>query len=92
MFLLGLILSLSTFLTMTFKAVEFHKATVCRQDAWLKSFELKTETLLTDSRPQGIIFSKECKTIVSRQDQNVSWRKLPFSSSKAFVLDLKGKL
>lgn len=74
------------------QAVAFHKATVCRQKAWLKSTELRTRALLSSShdREKGLVPS--CKIILLRTKDQISWQKLPTPKTHLFNLKLTGQL
>jgi hypothetical protein len=78
--------------SLTAQAVRFHRATVCRQEAWLKSTELRTSALLDHARKTQKAFHTGCHTSFYRYADIITWRKWNESKKKIFELDLKGKL
>jgi hypothetical protein len=81
----------STFLILS-QAVAFHRATVCRQKIWGKSFESLSRSFLKDSEKNETRFLPSCQARVKREEGVVTWRKdLEFSFHK-FEMDIKGKL
>lgn len=74
------------------EAVNFSRASICRQKAWLKSTELITRTLLYNSPSAALFFDPVCKIHISRKNKEVSWRRLPLLKKHSFALKLYGKL
>ena len=74
------------------QAVVFHKATVCRQEAWLKSTELVTNGLISNPAPIKREWHLECRLHLIREHNSVSWQKLPGLKKISFKLSLKGHL
>lgn len=89
---LAWLLSFSVLILLMVKAVDFHKATVCRQEAWLKSTELKTRSLLTEESQKDQNIHPRCRLFIKRDGENITWQRMPALSSHSFVLPLKGKL
>ena len=89
--LLSWVLSLSIFLSLFSKAVTFHKATVCRQKAWLKSTELFTRTLLTEKKDRERLIDLDCQLHVRRHKTIVDWIKIPSSKVNPFSLKFRGQ-
>jgi len=90
--LLAWIISLSILILLMTEAVDFHKATLCRQKAWLKSTELVTGRLLHNTPEQEQAFHPGCKISFFRNKEMVSWRRLPTPKSHQFQLKLDGRL
>lgn len=89
---LGWLLGLMILVLLLTQAVTFHKATVCRQKAWLKSTELRTRALLSSSpaREKALVLS--CKTMVARTNEQIIWQKLPTPKTHQYNLKLTGQL
>jgi hypothetical protein len=68
-------LALFTLVGLTAQAVAFHKSTICRQQAWLKGLELRTQYLLTDSKEidQQKLFA--CQLEIVRKKDLVLWKR-----------------
>ncbi len=90
--LIALPLGLAILLVLLAQAVVFHKATVCRQEAWLKSTELVTNSLLINSAPLKRDWHLGCRIHLVRQHNLVTWQKLPDLKKVPFHLTLKGHL
>lgn len=90
--LLAWLLSLTLLVAVFIQAVAFHRATVCRQKAWLKGAELKTRTLLHDPPQSDQTMDIGCRLYVKRKEKRISWQRLPSFNKHEFVLDLRGKL
>lgn len=86
--LIAIILSLSTFMMVLTQAVTFHKATVCRQRAWLKSTELLTRKTLSAPPEKDQLWDFNCKLIVRRDQEKISWQRLTEIHSHDFDLVL----
>lgn len=90
--LISWLLSFSILILLMVEAVAFHKATVCRQEAWLKSTEMKTRTLLTEVKPHAREWHLGCRIHLLRTQDEITWQRLPNISKRNFALPLKGKL
>lgn len=86
------LVAISTLITLMIQAVAFHKATVCRQEAWLKSTELKTRALLSHPSPHERDWHLGCRIHLLRNQEKVTWQRLPSLSKHDFPLDLTGEL
>ncbi len=89
---LSWLLALSVLIYLMIEAVAFHKATICRQEAWLKSTELKTRTLLTNSKGNDRGWHLRCRLYLSRQEEEITWQRLPGTKKHTFNLKLTGVL
>lgn len=89
---LAWIVALSALISVLIQSVAFHRATVCRQKAWLKSTELLTRTLLTEERPFEKDGDLSCKLYLVRRQAQVTWQLLPSLKRHSFTLDVQGKL
>ncbi len=87
--LIGWLASLSLFFLVLVKAVNFHQATLCRQEAWLKSTEFLTRTLLKKNRPFEQANLSHCEIRVI-QSGAVRWIKK--NEIHSFRIRLAGKL
>lgn len=90
--LLAWLLAISTLVTLMVQAVSFHKATVCRQEAWLKSTELKTRSLLHNPPAHERDWHLNCRIHLLRNQEEITWQRLPNLTKNKFELDLKGQL
>lgn len=90
--LVSWLLALSTLLLLTMKAVTFQRATVCRQEAWLKSTVLKTRSLLSDPSPRERDWHLSCRIHFLRDQETVTWQTLPSLTHHRFDLQLEGNL
>ena len=90
--LIAWLIALSTLITLMVQAVSFHKATVCRQEAWLKSTELRTRALLFKPSPHERDWHLNCRIHLLRNQDEVTWQRLPSLSRHQFTLDLEGEL
>lgn len=90
--ILAWMMSLALLVLLLAEAVTFQRATVCRQEAWLKSTELRTRALLTSPTEKEKGWHMSCKILLTREKTLVTWRKLPSLSKKKFILELEGKL
>jgi hypothetical protein len=89
---LSWLLALSVIIALMIQAVAFHKATVCRQEAWLKSTEMRTRALLHNPRLKDRDWHVGCRLLVVRDQEEITWRKLPSLIKYSFSLELKGHL
>ena len=90
--ILTALLALGLMIFLGREAVELHKLTVCRQEAWRSSLTLHTRALLTKSSPSEKDFLARCKIVVSRNEKKVSWMRLTSPSRRVVTLNLRGKL
>lgn len=90
--LLAWILSLSILILLMAEAVDFHRATLCRQEAWLKSTELITRNLLFNAPEQERAFHVSCRITLLREKTKVTWKKIPSLKSHHVLLELDGRL
>jgi hypothetical protein len=74
------------------EAVELHKLTVCRQEAWRSSVTLYTRTLLTSVPASDKDVLLGCRILVSRKEKDVSWLRLSSPRKHVVQLALTGKL
>jgi hypothetical protein len=86
------ILSLSILVVLMIQAVDFHKATVCRQKAWQKSTELLTRNFLSEPKPIERSWELGCRIHLVRNHDEVTWQRLPSLNAHKFVLPVKGSL
>jgi hypothetical protein len=90
--LIAWLLGISLLLFIVGQAVEFHHATVCRQEAWLKGTELITRSLLTKARHRERTWHASCKLQFVRLKQDVTWQKIPSLKKHYLQLALEGEL
>lgn len=90
--ILAWLMSLAILIFLLAEAVDFHKATVCRQEAWLKGTEMRTRALLSDAPEKDKDWHMGCKLFLQRKRAVITWRKLPSIFEKEFVLELEGAL
>lgn len=86
------LLSLSVLIVLMIQAVAFHQATVCRQEAWLKSTELKTRSLLSSPASHERDWHLSCRIHLVREQEEITWQKLPNLKRHQFHLELRGPL
>lgn len=89
---LAWLLGLTILLSLSMGAVEFFRASVCRQKAWLKSTELKTRSLLHNPPQADFVMDAGCRLYVHRKDKDISWQRIPNLKKHSFKLPLKGSL
>ena len=90
--LIAWLLGLSLLIVLMVEAVAFHRATVCRQKAWLKSTELLTRATLTKAPAKDQVVDLSCRVKVSRNGESITWQRLPHLSQNNFFVSLKGSL
>ena len=90
--ILSWILTLSLLVFCFIEAVALHRATVCRQQAWLRSTELITGATLTDQSRSQSSYLIDCQIVVSLNEESVSWRNLKTLKKNIVEVDLKGSL
>jgi hypothetical protein len=86
------LLALSVLIILTIEAVALHKATVCRQKAWLKTTELMTRLLLSNPPENDRTVDLNCRIMASRHQKTITWQRLPNLKKHPFSVDLKGRL
>jgi hypothetical protein len=86
------LLALSIMILLMVEAVAFQRVTICRQEAWRKSVELKTRTLLTESKPYARDWHLGCRIYLERNQDEIIWQRLPNLKRHSFSLTLMGKL
>jgi hypothetical protein len=72
------------------QAVAFQRATVCRQEAWLRSTELLTGALLSDAPAHAASWHPGCNLRVWRNRATVVWRR--DRAAHPLELQLRGAL
>lgn len=90
--LVSWIVAISTLIYLMIQAVSFHKATVCRQEAWLKSTELRTRALLYKPAPYERDWHLGCRIHLLRSQDEITWQRLPHLTKHPFALELTGDL
>lgn len=85
-------LSLTLLVLLLIQAVEFQRSTVCRQEAWRKSLELKTKTLLFEPQSHEKDWHLVCRLYLTRKQDEISWQRLPGLANHRFDLTLDGNL
>lgn len=90
--LVSWLVAISTLISLMIQAVSFHKATVCRQEAWLKSTELRTRALLYKPAPHERDWHLGCRIHLLRNQDAITWQRLPHLKKHEFTLELEGAL
>ncbi len=90
--LLSQLLALTLLFTLLFEAVVFHKATVCRQKAWLVATELTTRGLLHSPKSVEEATHLSCRLWLRKDPLKVQWQRLGSIKRHEFVLPLDGRL
>lgn len=90
--ILSWMLSLGILVWLMTEAVSLHRANVCRQEAWLKSTELRTRALLHDPKDREKDWHLGCRLILFRDGTTITWRRLPSLTEHNFELDLGDSL
>lgn len=90
--LVSTLLCLSLLIFTFIEAVALHRATVCRQKAWLRSTELLTASTLNSAASSQSSLDVACQISVNIEGRSVSWRKARTLKKNAFEVDLKGYL
>lgn len=90
--LLAWLLSISFLIAIMVQAVAFQRATVCRQIAWLKSTEVLTRSMLTGAKPHDREWHLGCRLHVMRNQETVTWQRLPSMKKQVFGIHLTGEL
>ena len=89
---LSWLLGLSVLIILVIKAVALHRVPVCRQEAWLKSTELVTRSLLSNPMPRARDWHLGCRIHLLREHNSITWQQLPTMKKHHFELELKGDL
>ncbi len=79
--------SMLVMLTLLSKSLEFHRATLCRQETWRGALILRTGALLSKAPTQDKLYISKCRKLISRKETIVSWGR-----NTNLELSLKGKL
>lgn len=90
--LIAWVLSLSVLVWLMIQAVDFHRATICRQKAWLKSTELITRSKLSRSTSPESAVDLDCRLFLTRSQDKVLWRQGLSLKQHTFTLELVGDL
>lgn len=90
--LVSWLLAISTLIYLMIQAVSFHRATVCRQEAWLKSTELRTRALLFEPKPYERDWHLGCRIHILRNQEEITWQRLPNLNKHSFTIELNGEL
>jgi hypothetical protein len=90
--LLSVVLSLSLLVFSFTEAVALHRATVCRQKAWLRSTELLTAATLVREFKNETSLNVACQTAVNIDGRTISWLNTKTFKKHLFEVDLKGNL
>lgn len=90
--LIAWLVAISTLITLMIQAVSFHRATVCRQEAWLKSAEVRTRALLSRPASQERDWHLGCRIHLLRNQEQIIWQRLPSLTKHEFNLPLEGEL
>lgn len=90
--ILSWMLALGFLVSVLSQGITFHKATVCRQEAWLISTELITGSLLSNPKPLERDFHLGCRISFLREQTKVFWQRFPHLKRHHFELNLSGTL
>ena len=85
-------LALSLLLIMVLKGTEFHRALVCRQEAWQMGLHLLSRSLFQGAPEREQAFHSACRLSLVRTHRQVRWQKVPTLKTHAFELGLIGTL
>jgi hypothetical protein len=88
---LSWLLAISTLIILIVKAMNLHEMNVCRQEAWLKSTEYLTRSLLT-SPVQDREWHLRCQLVLSKDNDQIFWQRLPSMKKHNFHIELSGQL
>ena len=86
------VLGLSVLILLLLKGTEFHRAMVCRQEAWQKSLDLVTNSLFQGNPIHEIAFHSACRLSFVRNRDQVMWQKIPSLQKNVFELGIRGTL
>lgn len=89
--LLSWLVAFTTLVILMLQAVGLHKATVCRQEAWLKSTELLTRSLLSADFKEKE-WHLRCQLLIIKNQDQILWQRLPSVRKHQFFLEINGKL
>lgn len=90
--ILGQVMASLVMLLIVSRAINYHKLTVCRQKAWLKSFELESASRLNSPHFIKHRFESSCLIKVSKSGPSVLWFDAKNLKLHRFDLSLKGNL
>ncbi len=91
MMLLSWSMAIALLFSVLIQSLAFYRGTICRQKAWLISFELKTRSLLPNSKMSEESFHYGCRIMIKRT-QEVQWTELVNQRVHLFSLPIKGQL
>ena len=89
---LSWLLSLSLMIYLLMEGVVFHKATICRQEAWLEAFNLTVKTTLSTKTTPTQYIDPGCRLHVVQTNGKVFWQRFPSLKRQTLDLKLKGHL
>ncbi len=87
-----ILLSLSLLALLGHEAAKLQQETTCRQEAWRASLHLHTRRLLSKPESQETALLPNCRIIIARKGQAVSWSRKLVSRPRTVSLRLKGTL
>ena len=90
--LLAWSLALGLLVSLMVQAVDFQRATVCRQEAWRMGLELKTRATLSNPKVLEREWHLGCRLHLLRDHESITWQRLPNIKSHQMEMPLKGKL
>lgn len=90
--ILSWIIAISIIVLLIIEAVAFHKATVCRQNTWLKSTENITHSLLSNSPKSSKEWVRNCNILIFRSEKKIIWHNFSKIKKNHFEINLKGHL
>lgn len=89
---LSWIIALSVLIFLMVKVIAAHKASVCRQEAWLKSTEFLTRSFLSRKELSERQWHLSCGLKVTRKGHEIFWQKLPSLEVRKFPHSFEGSL
>ena len=85
-------LALGGLIFLLIEAVDLHRSTICRQEAWLKSTELKTRSLLSHPSQHLYQTDQHQGLRIFKLGNKIFWQRKESKKIHLFDLELKGKL
>jgi hypothetical protein len=85
------LLAISTLVLLMTKAMDFHQLNICRQEAWLKSTEFLTRSMLTKPT-ENKEWHLRCQLQLIKANGQIFWQRLPSLKRHSFSVELNGKL
>lgn len=85
-------LALGFLVTTLAKGVSFHQKTVCRQEAWLLSFDIETRRLFSKTKKDHSGWHTRCRLIARSTSEKTYWFEMNSIRQHEFTLPLKGTL